>query len=51
MNNLRFVRRFYSTPVNIYNFNKIKIKNKIVSKEVQKKYCSYKNMYNALKKQ
>jgi len=48
MNNLRLITRFYSTPINMYNFNKVK---KIVkSKEHKQKFSSYENMYNGLKK-
>ena len=49
MNKLRLLTRFYSTPVNIYNFKKVKIKKPNVYNK-QKNYSSYKNMYQALKK-
>ena len=50
MKNLRLISRFYSTPVNIYNFNKNKVKKNVKPKEYKNDYSSYKNMYNVLKK-
>jgi vancomycin permeability regulator SanA len=49
MNKFRLISRFYSTPVNIYNYNKINVK-KYLSDNEKKKYNSYTNMYQALKK-
>ena len=50
MKNLRFISRYYSTPINIYNFNKNKAKKVVKHKQHKNNYSSYKNMYNALKK-
>ena len=50
MNKLRLLTRFYSTPVNIYNFKKVKIKKSNNTSDKEKNYSSYKNMYQALKR-
>ena len=42
MKNLRLISRFYSTPVNIYKFNKVK--KSVKPKEYKNNYSSYKNM-------
>lgn len=56
MNKLRLLTRFYSTPVNIYNFNKetsifyLNNLKKSNTSDKEKNYSSYKNMYQVLKK-
>ena len=51
MRNLQIIKRFYSTPIGIYNFKPINRTNytKKLTKPLPLRNSSYMNMYSALK--